>query len=241
MLHRRRLFPIRDTVRSRSLPLATILIIGLNIYVFTIEVSLGPNVDRFMHRWALLPGLFTRWTTLGGSVLSPARYSPLITSMFLHGGWAHILGNMLYLWVFGGHVEDRVGHTRFIWFYLLCGLAAAGTQIWASPFSMMPVVGASGAIAGVLGAYFVLFPRAKILTVVPIFIFPWFVEIPAFFFLGIWFAMQALSGWLELGVTTAQSEGIAWWAHIGGFAAGVLLIIVLPRRVVQRRRFLPGL
>jgi membrane associated rhomboid family serine protease len=232
--------PIRDTVRSRSLPFATLFIVTVNVYVFMQEISLGSGIEHFMHRWALLPGLYTRWSQLGFSVLSPGRYIPLITSMFLHGGWAHILGNMLYLWVFGGHVEDRIGHARFLTFYLLCGLAAAAAQIWASPYSMLPIVGASGAIAGVLGGYFVLFPRARILTLIPIFIFPWFVEIPAFFFLGIWFLMQLLSGTLELGVETAQSGGVAWWAHAGGFLAGIVLVILMPRRAPQRRRFAPG-
>jgi membrane associated rhomboid family serine protease len=217
----------------------TLAIIALNVWVFMDELAQGPRLERFVHHWSLIPGRYTRWESFGLSVLDPLRYVPLFTSMFLHGGWAHILGNMLYLWVFGGHVEDRLGHLRFLWFYLACGLVAAATQIWASPYSMMPVVGASGAIAGVLGGYFLLYPRARILTVVPIFIFPWFVEIPAIVFLGVWFVMQLLSGYLTLGVATTVDTGIAWWAHAGGFIAGFLLVIVLPKRV-YRRRLSPG-
>jgi membrane associated rhomboid family serine protease len=230
--------PIRDTVRSRSFPIATLLIIGINAYVFLLEVSLGRGVEQFVNHWALLPGLYTRWLSFGGNPVDPVRYVRFVTAMFLHGGWAHILGNMLYLWVFGGHVEDRLGHARFLTFYLLCGLAAGITQVMVSPYSMMPIVGASGAIAGVLGGYFILFPRARILTVIPIFIFPWFVEIPAIVFLGVWFVMQLLSGTLELGVATANT-GIAWWEHAGGFVAGLVLVLVMPRRV-YRRRLVPG-
>jgi membrane associated rhomboid family serine protease len=147
---------------------------------------------------------------------------------------------MLYLWVFGGHVEDGIGHLRFLCFYLACGVAAAAAQMLAAPLSTLPVVGASGAIAGVLGGYMLMFPRARILTLIPIFIFPWFVEIPAIVFLGVWFLMQLLSGTAELGVPTAQAAGgVAWWAHAGGFAAGFALAMVLPRRV-YRRRLIPG-
>jgi membrane associated rhomboid family serine protease len=231
--------PIRDTVRSRSFPIATLVIVALNAYVFTLELSQGRGVERFVHQWGLIPGRYTRWMTFGGSPIDPVRFVPFVTSMFLHGGWAHILGNMLYLWVFGGHVEDRLGHLRFLTFYVLCGLAAAFTQTLVSPYSMMPIVGASGAIAGVLGGYFILFPRARILTLIPIFIFPWFVEIPAIVFLGVWFLMQLFSGTLELGVATAQSAGVAWWEHAGGFIAGIMLVMVMPRRV-YRRRLVPG-
>ncbi len=234
------MIPLRDTVRSRSFPLSTLLIVALNGYVFFQELAHGRSLDAFVNQWALIPAEFTRWQVLGGSPLDPGRYIPIFTSMFLHGGWAHILGNMLYLWVFGGHVEDCIGHLRFLFFYLVCGVAAAGAQMWAAPLSTLPVVGASGAIAGVLGAYMLLFPRARILTLIPIFIFPWFVEIPAIVFLGVWFLMQLLSGTAELGVHTAQAAGgVAWWAHAGGFAAGFALAIILPRRV-YRRRLMPG-
>lgn len=234
------MIPLRDTVRSRSFPLATLLIVAANGYVFFQELAHGRHLDAFVQQWALIPAEFTRWQELGGSPLDPWRYLPIFTSMFLHGGWAHILGNMLYLWVFGGHVEDCIGHLRFLFFYLACGVAAAAAQVWAAPFSTLPVVGASGAIAGVLGGYMLLFPRARILTLIPIFIFPWFVEIPAIVFLGVWFLMQLLSGTAELGVPTAQAAGgVAWWAHAGGFAAGFTLAVVLPRRV-YRRRLMPG-
>jgi len=227
--------PIRDTVRSRSFPFATLAIIALNGYVFFIELSLGPHLEAFIRHWGLVPRAVLRWQALGGLPLDPRRFTPLVTSMFLHGGWGHILGNMLYLWVFGGHLEDRLGHLRFLVFYLLAGVAAAIAQIWAAPLSVMPVVGASGAIAGVLGGYFVTYPRARILTLIPIFIFPWFVEIPAIVFLGVWFVMQLLSGTAELGVATAQTAGVAWWAHAGGFLCGGALALVMPKRSYRRR------
>jgi membrane associated rhomboid family serine protease len=232
------LIPIRDTVRSRSFPFATMLIVALNGYVFWKELTAGADLEKVIRHWALFPGVFTRWQAFGSSLFAPARYATLVTSMFLHGGWAHILGNMLYLWVFGGHVEDRIGHLRFLIFYLLCGIIAALAQIQADPFSMMPVVGASGAIAGVLGGYILLFPTARILTLIPIVIIPWFVEIPAFVFLGVWFAMQLLNGTADLGVPTQQG-GVAWWAHAGGFIAGFVLVIFLPKST-PRRRMAPG-
>ncbi len=234
------MIPLRDTVRSRSFPIATLLIIGVNGYVFFQELAHGRHLEGFVRQWALIPEEFSQWQRLGGSPLDPGRYIPIFTSMFLHGGWTHLLGNMLYLWVFGGHVEDGIGHLRFLCFYLACGVAAAAAQMLAAPLSTLPVVGASGAIAGVLGGYMLMFPRARILTLIPIFIFPWFVEIPAIVFLGVWFLMQLLSGTAELGVPTAQAAGgVAWWAHAGGFAAGFALAMVLPRRV-YRRRLIPG-
>lgn len=232
------MIPVRDTVRSRSLPIATLLLIGLNAWAFTREITAGDELEKLIRHWALFPGIYTRWQAFGSSILAPARYVPMLTSMFLHGGWMHILGNMLYLWVFGGHVEDMLGHVRFFTFYVLCGFAAALTQIWADPFSMTPIVGASGAIAGVLGGYFFLFPRARIVTLIPIIIIPWFVELPAFVFLGVWFAMQLLNGTAGLGVTT-ESGGVAWWAHAGGFVAGFVLVILLPKQT-PRRRMAPG-
>ena len=155
--------------------------------------------------------------------------------MFLHGGWMHILGNMLYLHIFGDNVEDMLGRGRFLAFYLLCGAASFLAQILFQSHSMVPNVGASGAIAGVLGAYFLLFPRARVLTVIPLFIFFPVVEIPAFFFLGIWFLIQFLSGAASLGASSALSGGVAWWAHIGGFVAGmVLLRVFLPGDAARR-------
>jgi membrane associated rhomboid family serine protease len=146
--------------------------------------------------------------------------------MFLHGGWLHILGNMLYLYIFGDNVEDFLGHARYLLFYLIVGMASFAAQISLNTHSMVPNVGASGAIAGVLGAYIVLYPRARVVTLLPLFIFFTVVEIPAFFFLGIWFLIQFVSGAVSIGEGTALSGGVAWWAHVGGFVAGILLLLV---------------
>lgn len=155
--------------------------------------------------------------------------------MFLHGGWLHVIGNMLYLYIFGDNVEDILGHGRYLAFYLACGTASFLVQILLQANSMVPNVGASGAIAGVLGAYILLFPRARVVTLVPIFIFFTVVEIPAFIFLGIWFLIQFASGAMTLGRTTALSGGVAWWAHIGGFLVGMFLLKLMGARGTGRR------
>ena len=158
-----------------------------------------------------------------------------LSAMFLHGGWGHLLGNMLYLYIFGNNVEDTLGRGRYLLFYLTCGVLSFLAQVVLQSNSMVPNVGASGAIAGVLGAYFLLFPRARILTLVPLFFFFPLVEIPAFFFLGIWFLMQFLSGAATIGHVSALAGGVAWWAHIGGFLAGMLLLkLLLPRNAARR-------
>jgi membrane associated rhomboid family serine protease len=156
-------------------------------------------------------------------------------AMFLHGGWLHVIGNMLYLYIFGDNVEDILGHGRYLIFYLLCGVASFLVQILFQSNSMVPNVGASGAIAGVLGAYILLFPRARVVTLLPIFIFFTVVEIPAYIFLGIWFLIQFFSGALTLGRAEALSGGVAWWAHIGGFLVGMLLIKLMAPRGPARR------
>jgi len=161
--------------------------------------------------------------------------SSVLTSMFMHGSWMHVIGNMWYLWIFGDNVEDRVGHGRFIVFYLLCGILAALGQVAVDPHSTLPTIGASGAIAGVMGAYFVLYPRSRIVTLVPIFIFIQLIEVPAIFFLGIWFLMQFLNGVGSIAVSTSQpTGGVAFWAHVAGFATGIGGILVFRRR--ERRR-----
>ena len=163
---------------------------------------------------------------------APATLAPLVTSMFLHGGWMHLLGNMLYLHIFGDNVEDRLGHFRYLFFYLATGIVAGVAQLVISPNSSLPMVGASGAIAGVTGAYFLFFPRARVVTLVPVFIFIQIVELPAVFFLFFWFAFQLLLGIGSLG-TDASGGGVAFWAHIGGFIAGMVLgpLLAQPRRV----------
>src|SRR6266849_8269544 len=183
------MIPIRDTIRSRTTPFVTIGLIAVNAFFFLQELRFGPELDRLVEVFGFIPARFVSWTELGGAPLDAWRFIPLFTSMFLHGGWAHIAGNMLYLWVFGDNVEDSFGHTRFLLFYLFSGAVAALTLVLFMPDSAVPTVGASGAIAGVLGAYFVLYPRSRIVTLVPLF-FLQLVEVPAIFFLGIWFLMQ---------------------------------------------------
>jgi membrane associated rhomboid family serine protease len=212
--------PIRDTIRSRTAPVVTVALIVVNAMVFLHEIALGPYIERFVYAYGLIPRRFVYWP---GGWLDPMRFLPLFTSMFWHGGWLHLIGNMLYLWIFGDNVEDRLGHLRFLLFYFFAGAAAGLTHVALSPTSNLPTVGASGAIAGVLGAYLVTYPRSRVLTFVPVFFLPWFVEIPAVVYLVIWFLMQLLEGLGSLGVSV-ETGGVAVWAHIGGFIAGVVLI-----------------
>jgi membrane associated rhomboid family serine protease len=214
--------PIRDVIPSRTTPVVTVLIIVVNAAVFLYQQTLGKaELTEFVYRYALVPATFS----------IPA----VLTSMFMHGDWMHFLGNMLFLWIFGDNVEDRVGHGRFVLFYVLCGAAAALAQVWITPSSRIPMVGASGAIAGVMGAYFVMFPHSRVLTLVPIFFFIELIEVPAIFFLGIWFLLQFLSGVTSLGVPRTQDVGgVAFWAHVAGFVAGVIWIFVFRRPERQR-------
>jgi rhomboid family protein len=221
------LIPIRDTVRSRTFPIVTVLLIACNSAIFLFELSLGDRLDQFIAVFGLAPGAVVQ--NFHHYLYIPAIV-PFFSAMFLHGGWLHLLGNMLYLWVFGDNVEDAMGHGRFLVFYILCGLGAATGQFYSNPHSMAPMIGASGAIAGVLGAYFLLYPRAKVVTLIPIFILFYFIEIPAVIFLGFWFLMQFLSGSLALSSEAASAGGIAWWAHVGGFASGMLLVFPFRKR-----------
>jgi membrane associated rhomboid family serine protease len=200
----------------------TVLLIIANAAVFLYEVKLGPMLREFLDAFGFVPARFLQWH----DPLSPYRFLPIFTAMFLHGGWAHILGNMLYLWVFGDNVEDRLGHGRFLVFYLMCGTAAFLVHSFFSPEAELPAIGASGAIAGVLGAYLVLFPRSRVMTLIPIFFIPWFVEIPAVVYLGFWFILQLFNGTLELSTEAGQMGGVAWWAHAGGFVTGIVLSFV---------------
>lgn len=229
------MLPLKDINRSQRFPLVTVLLIVLNGLVFFYELSLGrQSLTRFFYEFGVVPSFYLDpdyWQSTGllGGVL------PLFSSMFLHGGWLHFLGNMLYLWVFGDNVEDRLGHFRFLGFYVVCGLAAAFLHVFTNPASNVPTVGASGAIAGVLGAYLILFPGARVLTLVPIFFFFQLVELPALIFLGFWFVMQFFSGAMSLAAGDQQLGGTAWWAHIGGFVAGMGLIWRSRRSLRQRR------
>jgi membrane associated rhomboid family serine protease len=202
------MFPLSDVIPSRTTPFVTVTLIALNALAFLFELTLSEReLQVFALAFGVVPADFT-WMSV-------------LTSMFLHGGWLNFLGNMLYLWIFGDNVEDRLGHFRYLLFYLFCGAAAALGQTAIEPSSTVPMIGASGAIAGVMGAYFVLFPHSRVLTGVFIFIFFDIIEIPAIFFLGIWFLMQFFSGVGSLGADAAQG-GVAFWAHIAGFAIGAL-------------------
>jgi len=218
--------PLRDNIPHRRFPVVTTTLIAINVLVFLWELSLGPALDRAVMRYGVIPAHLVH----GGDRDALERFLPLVTSMFLHGGWAHIVGNMLYLWIFGDNVEDRLGRGGYLLFYLACGVASALAQVAAAPGSTMPMVGASGAIAGVLGAYIVLYPRSRVLTLIPILIFPWLVMIPAAVFLGLWFLLQLLSGSLELSARAGHAGGVAWFAHVGGFAVGAVIGLVLRAR-----------
>lgn len=216
--------PIRDDNPSRTTPYVTYTLIGLNILVFLYELSLsGPQLQSFFNTWALVPAEFTASFQSGpsGTVLADEALT-LITSQFLHGGWLHLGGNMLYLWVFGNNVEDEMGHVRFLIFYLLCGALAGLAQYFFSPGSTIPSLGASGAIAGVLGAYILRFPRARIVALIPIFIIFFTFRVPAIVFLGFWFVQQAFLSIASLNAD-ATGGGIAYWAHAGGFVFGAVL------------------
>jgi membrane associated rhomboid family serine protease len=227
------MIPIRDTIRAETYPIVNSLIIAVNVLFFSVELSQGQRLNEFIYIYGLVPARYaipqiSAYFTSGQQVIS------FLTFMFLHGGFLHLIGNMWFLYIFGDNVEDRLGHLRYLVFYLVCGLASGVSHLVINWHSKVPTIGASGAIAGVMGAYFILYPRAKVLTLVPIFFFFQFFELPAFVFLGIWFLFQFLSA----AGTSAQAGGIAWWAHIGGFVFGVIflkLFEMLPTSGVSRK------
>jgi len=234
------MIPLRDTVPSVRFPAVTIGLIVVNAFVFLFELSNTRGLDAVFYQWGIVPCAFTstcppRLRIPGGFLLLPQHlpYLTILSSMFLHGGWMHIIGNMWFLWIFGDNVEDRMGRAGFLCFYLLSGLAAGVLHIVFNPSSRVPTVGASGAIAGVMGAYLLLFPYARVLTLVPIFIFLQTIELPAVWFLGFWFLMNFLSGIGSLAAHTGAG-GVAWWAHIGGFLVGLLWALPLRRREDRR-------
>jgi membrane associated rhomboid family serine protease len=217
------MFPLRDTQPSYSRPLITVLIIILNVVVFLHEFSLDEySRNYFIAHYGLVPVRF--------------HFSAVLTSMFLHGGWMHIIGNMWFLWIFGDNVEDVFGHFKYLVFYLLCGIAAAFTQVVFSAGSRLPMVGASGAIAGVMGAYLIKFPRSRIVTLVFIFIFFTTIEVPAGLMLAYWFFIQFFSGIGTIGYSHVSQGGTAFFAHIGGFITGMILVGVMGTRQIYVRR-----
>ncbi len=225
------MFPLRDNIPSKGFPFVNYLLIIVNIFVFVKEIQLARvgALEAFIFKEGLVPQVF---------LTAPVTHiSNLFTHMFLHGGWGHVLGNMWFLHIFGDNVEERLGHVRYFIYYLLMGLGAAAAQMYMHPGATMPMIGASGAIAGVLGGYFILFPGARVLTFFIFVIFIKFIEIPAFFFLGLWFLMQAFNGVGSIATQAVRGDtgGVAWWAHAGGFAAGILFINFFRRSLPSRQ------
>jgi membrane associated rhomboid family serine protease len=213
------MFPLRDSIPSARPPVITISVIVACVVVFLFELMLGPRLDAFLRAFAFVPVRFFHPAAFDVSLLYNLK--TILLSMFLHGGWLHIIGNMWFLWIFGDNVEDYLGHGKFVLFYLVCGTAAAVGQAVVSPMSPVPMVGASGAIAGVLGAYLVLYPWSRVKTLLFLGFFITWAELPAPLFLIIWFVFQFFSGALALASTATQAGGVAFWAHIGGFVVGV--------------------
>ncbi len=222
------MIPLFDNVPSRRPPLVNYTLIGLNVLVFLWEVGQGPRLDEVFRAYGVVPAVFVASSGL-------ERWVPVFTSMFLHGGVWHLVSNMLALWIFGDNVEDRMGHFRYLLFYLLCGVAASLVHIYTDPASTIPSVGASGAISGVLAAYLVMYPMAYVYTLIPLFFWVEIVAVPALLYLGLWFLSQLVNGLFALSATSLQSGGgIAWWAHIGGFMAGLVLVWIFRRREERR-------
>jgi len=223
------MIPFRDNIPSRSFPIITVLLIVANVLAFFYELALGSRyLEPFLMHYGVIPALVVTWPQ--SDLPASAVVVPFFTSMFLHGGWLHLIGNMWYLWIFGDNVEDRLGHLTYLVFYLVCGLGAGIVHTILNYDTVVPSIGASGAIAGVLGAYFLSYPRARVLTLLPIFIFIQVIEIPAVIVLGFWFVMQFLSGAASIASSTANTGGVAWWAHVGGFVIGMILVGLLPRK-----------
>jgi len=224
--------PLTDNVRRTTFWISTLLLIVANVWIFLYELSLGPrSINQLVFLYGIVPARYT--TPRGLALLTPAGFfAPIFASMFLHGGWLHLLGNMLFLFVFGRSVEDRFGHLKFLLIYFVGGFGGALLHIFLNAGSRIPSIGASGAIAGILGAYFVSFPRARIKTFIWLLIFFWTIDIPAVVVLGYWFLIQFLSGYYQmLAIQSATAGGVAVWAHVGGFIVGLLMALVLwPRR-----------
>jgi hypothetical protein len=222
--------PLHDHIRRQTFWLFTLLLIIANVLAFLFELATGPNIDRLVFYFGIIPVRYTN-PHLVAEAGVPGLLVPIFTSMFLHGGWLHLLGNMLFLFVFGRSIEDRFGHLKFLCIYFLGGLGGALLHIFLNAGSRTPTIGASGAIAGVLGAYFISYPAARITTLFPIFFFFWTIEIPALLLLGYWFLIQFFTGFQMQSIETATRGGVAWWAHVGGFLVGLILAATLrPRR-----------
>src|SRR4029077_17706560 len=218
------MIPLRDVIPSRTVPFLTVSIIVLNALAWFYELGLPrEELPVFLQQFGVVPAYFTLPT--------------LISSMFLHGSWMHVIGNMWYLWIFGDNVEDRLGHFRFLIFYLLCGIAAAFGQIFMDPTSTLPTIGASGAIAGVMGAYFILYPQSRVLTLIPLIVFWEIIELPAIFLLGFWFLMQLFSAGAIAVTASTHGGGIAFMAHVAGFLVGMIGVFVFKKRELPQARW----
>ncbi|MGB3906127.1 MAG: rhomboid family intramembrane serine protease [Anaerolineae bacterium] len=224
------MIPLGDSVPSERTPFVTYTLIALNVMVFFFELVLGPAAGDLIHTWGTVPAYIIGWQR------DPWVLSTLVTSIFLHGGWLHLIGNMLYLGIFGDNVEGIMGHKRYLAFYVICAVVANLAQVFIAPTSVIPGVGASGAIAGVLAAYLLCFPRARVFVGIPLLIYMEVITLPAVIVLGFWFVVQLFSGVAMIGLSSeATMGGVAWWAHIGGFVAGLILTPFLRQR--RRREF----
>ncbi|NOY87467.1 MAG: rhomboid family intramembrane serine protease [Deltaproteobacteria bacterium] len=226
------MIPLRDNIPSHTTPVVNYTLIGVNVLVFLFELSLGTELQKWVHVFGMVPERIVYIVFNAPQYFYIALIS-LFSSMFLHGGFLHIIGNMLFLYIFGDNVEDALGHVRYLVFYLGSGIAASMAQLIVHPGSQIPTIGASGAIAGVMGAYFLLYPRSKVLTLIPIFFFFQVFEIPAVIFLGLWFLIQFFLGSFSIAGATG-SAGVAFWAHIGGFAVGAGYIFLRYGGTVRR-------
>jgi len=228
------MIPIRDAIRSKNFPVVNVLIIVLNVLAFLWQLLQGPHLKEALFLYGIVPIRYSD-PEISAQFTTFQQWLPFLISMFLHGGFLHILGNMWFLYIFGDNIEDRLGHIRYFIFYILCGVAAGLVHLYTNWNSKIPTIGASGAISGVMGAYLLLYPRSRILTLIPIFFFFQFVEIPAFIFLGYWLLIQLFSA----SFTPRHVGGVAWWAHIGGFVAGLIFVKIFD--VIPRTGITEGL
>ncbi len=225
------MLPLKDTIPSRSFPIVNWALLAANVVVFLLMVGDNRLTEAWIAALALVPARFLANPT------DPAELITIFTSMFMHGGWFHLFSNMLALYIFGDNVEDRMGSQRYFLFYLLCGVAAALVHVMFNPTSPIPTVGASGALSGVLAAYLLFFPSARVITLIPIFFLPWLVEVPAVVYLGLWFLSQLANGLFSIMINVQAMGGVAWWAHIGGFVAGLILAPFFRQRRYWRRYY----
>ncbi|HLB25641.1 MAG TPA: rhomboid family intramembrane serine protease [Nitrospirota bacterium] len=223
------MIPLKDDNPSGTAPFVTVAIILANAAVYLYMLMLGPRgTEKFVLSYAAIPARL-----VGTEAAAPAEYMTVLSSMFMHGGFLHLAGNMLFLWVFGDNVEDRLGHLRFLLFYVLCGVAAALAHSLSHPGSLLPMIGASGAVSGVLGAYIVLFPRAGVWTFFFFLVFWQVIKVPAVLIIGWWIILQVINGLVYVDV---PGGGVAWFAHVGGFLAGILLLLLMRKRVYRSNR-----